>query len=240
MRLLGLVMGVGIGLGVVATAWAAPANDEARWVLEERSEDGGVPVALFVDDTSRSGRPAFKIETAFPVSPLFAAGTVMQGMLNPDQPDESGERKVLERSERQAVVYSFVDLPFMLADREIALRVVYSDDADSGVHRVDWVEANDVLPESDGRIVRLTGVRGYWEFRPDGEGRTSATYVSQTEVGGSIPDTIAHRLMKSQTLDAAERLRRRIRERQRSHVAGGPPIPAPGRGGSEATVSGQP
>jgi hypothetical protein len=207
---------------LIATSLSA-VETERDWEEAERHESDGSSLTLFVDREPRPGRPAFKIETRFEASPPVAAATVMHGMTSDEDLPSGERRRLLERSEREAVVYTFIDLPFMLADRELALRVVHTDDAESGIHRVAWSEANENLPPSRGRVVRLDGAVGYWEFRPDGEGGSYAIYMSQTEVGGSIPDAIADRLMKSQAMGSVERLRRRIRDRQRTHVAGGPP-----------------
>jgi hypothetical protein len=206
-------------------ATSLPASETERdWEEAERHESDGSSVTLFIDREPTPGRPAFKIETQLEASPNVAAATVMHGMTSDEDLPSGERRRLLERSEREAVVYTFIDLPFMLADRELALRVVHTDDAESGIHRVAWAEANEMLPPSRGRVVRLDGAVGYWEFRPDGEGGSFAIYMSQTEVGGSIPDAIADRLMKSQALGSVERLRGRIRDRQRTHVAGAPPL----------------
>jgi hypothetical protein len=208
---------------LLGTASADVADEAAAWQLAEQRVDEGAPVTVFVETEKTPGRPAFKIETVFEAEPSAAALTLMQDMLNESDLPSGQQRKILEQSDHEALVYTFIDLPFMLADRELALRIVHSDDATTGVHRIDWNEANEVLPRGDDRIVRLTGARGYWEFRPDGHHRTRATYLSQTEIGGSIPISIGDRLMKGQAVDAVARLRRSIEMRRRTHVAAGPP-----------------
>ena len=116
----------------------------------------------------------------------------------------------------------------MLSDRELALRVVHSEDPEAGIHRIEWAEANDALPAVQKGVVRLAGASGYWEFRPDGQGGTLATHMTQAEIGGSIPTSIGDRLMKSQALGTVERLRKQIRDRQRTHVAASPEVRQPG------------
>ena len=193
-----------------------------RWELADHRSDGESELALFVEAERTEGRPAFKIETTFGVSPFVAAATLMDGMVSASDVPSGQRRRVLERSEKEAVVYTFIDLPFLLSDRELALRVVHTDDRETGIHRIDWVEANELLPPVQGGVVRLSGAAGYWEFRPDGKGGTLATHMTQTEIGGSIPSSIGYRLMKSQALDTVDRLRSKLRTRQRTHVAGSP------------------
>jgi hypothetical protein len=184
------------------------------WKLAESRVDAGNPVAVFVETQKTPGRPAFKIETVFEIEPAAAAQTLMQDMLNESDLPSGQQRKILDQRDREALVYTFIDLPFLLADRELALRIVHSDDSTTGVHRVDWIEANEMLPAGNEDVIRLTGARGYWEFRPDGRQGTRATYLSQTEIGGSIPISIGDRLMKGQAIDAVARLRLRIEKRR--------------------------
>jgi hypothetical protein len=191
------------------------------WEHVEDRVDAGVPVRVFVEVEKTPGRPAFKIETYFEVEPSAAALTLMHDMLDDSKLTKGQRRKVLEQGERDALVYTFIDLPFMLADRELALRIVHSDDASTGVHRVEWKEANHVLPVRDEDVIRLTGAQGYWEFRPHEASGTHAIYVSQTEIGGSIPVSIGDVLMKGQAVDAVAELRGSIEARQRAHVASG-------------------
>jgi hypothetical protein len=144
-------------------------------------------------------------------------------MLDPSEAPEGQRREVLERTENGAVVYTFIDLPLMLSDRELALRVVESQDPATGVHRVEWAEANDRLPAVGDDVVRLTGAAGYWEFRPNGSGGTQAIHMTRTELGGSIPESIGDRLMRSQAIESVESLRARIDRHPKSAVAAGPP-----------------
>lgn len=211
-----------LGAGILLLSFSTPAYSEEvtaatvlSWQLAENRTDAGAPLSLFVEMDKTPGRPAFKIETIFEVAPMAAANTLMHDMLNDTDLPDGQQRKVLERKDREAVVYTFIDLPFLLADREVAIRIVHSDDPATGIHRIDWNEANHVLPVGDEDVVRLAGARGYWEFRPDGEDRTRATYMTQTETGGSIPVALGDRLLKGQAVDAVAKLREKIEKRKR-------------------------
>jgi hypothetical protein len=216
-------------VGAFQVQMAVASDPGAGWELSESRVVGDAPLDVFVEVQRTVGRPAFLIETAFEVTPFVASSVLMEGMVSPTDVPNDQHRRVIERTEHTAVVYTYIDLPFMLSDRELALRIVHSEDPETGIHRIEWAESNDVLPAVEGRVVRLEGAKGYWEFRPDGRGGTLATHMTQTEIGGSIPAAIGDRLMKAQAIDSVERLRDQIQRRQRTHVAG-PPPPA-GRGG---------
>lgn len=186
----------------------------ASWRLAESRVEAGAALTVFVESEKTSGRPAFKIETVFDAPPALAALTLMHDMLDDSDLPDGQRREILESGEREALVYTFIDLPFMLSDRELAIRIVHSEDAETGVHRIDWNEANEFLPVDEADVVRLEGARGYWEFRPGADDETHATYLTQTEIGGSIPDSIGDVLMKGQAIDAVTRLREKIQKRR--------------------------
>ncbi|MBY0401095.1 hypothetical protein K2X89_12430 [Myxococcota bacterium] len=217
-----------VGLAVVVgIAWSsAPAvagESPAAWELADRQGRGDEALALFVEKTPTPGRPTFRVETRFGVAPSVARRVLVEDMTDPSRAPKGQRRKVLERTPNGVIVYTFIDLPLMLADRELVLRVAESHDPATGVHRIEWAEANELLPAAKSDVVRLTGAAGYWEFRPDGEGGTNAIHETRTELGGSIPVSIGDRLMKSQAIESVESLRARIVERGASAVAAGPP-----------------
>ncbi|MBK7949756.1 MAG: hypothetical protein IPK00_13660 [Deltaproteobacteria bacterium] len=202
---------------------AVAAESTPGWELADRRGQGDEAVALFVEQAPVPGRPTFRLETSFDVPPAFARSVLLEDMVDPSRAPSGQRRKVLERTANGAVVYTFIDLPLMLADRELVLRVEESHDPATGVHRIEWAEANELLPPAGEDVVRLTGAAGYWEFRPDGQGGTQAIHETRTELGGSIPVSLGDRMMKSQAIESVEGLRARIEERGPGAVAAGPP-----------------
>lgn len=204
---------------LVAPALSAQDDSSIDWKLSEDRIESGLPVTVFVEANKTPGRPAFRIETIFDARPAAAAAVLRGEMLSETDVPRGQTRKILESDGNEALVHTFLDLPLMLADRELALRLVSSVDDETGTHRIEWNEVNDVLPPPASGVIRLEGARGHWEFRPEGDGQTRAVYQSQTEIGGSIPASIGDRLMKGQAIDAVSRLRSRIERRNRTHVA---------------------
>ncbi|MEZ4332136.1 MAG: hypothetical protein R3F35_10305 [Myxococcota bacterium] len=202
---------------------AETAAADAAWELADRSGRGDAAVELFVERAPTPGRPTFRLETGFDVPPSVARAALLESMLDPGEAPRGQRREVLERTADGAIVYTYIDLPLMLADREVALRVVASSDAAADVHRIEWSEANELLPPADPSVVRLTGAAGYWEFRPDGHGGTRAIHETRTELGGSFPVALGDRLMRSQAVESVESLRARIARRDLRDVAAGPP-----------------
>ena len=210
-------------IGTMLAPFARAGEGEPGWELADRRGKGEEAVVLFVEASPTPGRPSFRLETRFDVPPPIAHQVLAASMLDPKDTPRGQRREVLERRAGEAVVYTFIDLPLMLSDRELALRIVESEDPATGVHRVEWSEANDRLPDAGAGVVRLTGAAGYWEFRPDGRGGTQAIHMTRTELGGSIPESIGDRLMRSQAIESVESLRARIDRSTKNAVAAGPP-----------------
>lgn len=199
----------------------APNDPFAGWKQADR-RDGDRPWTLYVETEPAPGVPAFRIETSFAVPPVVAARTLMASMAEGDATTRGERRVLLEQSADTALVHTFVDLPFMFSDRELAVRIVASHDVATGIHRVDWNDENEHLPPPEEGVLRLR-TEGYWEFRPRAPFGSFATYVSRAEVGGSLPAGLRDRLMRGQAEDAVERLAQRIGSRDVLNVAAPPP-----------------
>lgn len=217
---------IALCLAVSAGAEVGGAQSEdavdGTWRRAADREDALLAWSVYVEREPRPGRPAFRIETRFAAPPSVAAATLMESMAEDGSTTRGERRRLLERKPNGALVHTYIDLPFMFADRELAIRVTASRDAATGIHRIEWVDANEHLPPPAVGVLRLQ-TKGYWEFRPDPIGGTRATYVSRAEVGGSLPLALQDRLMRGQAEDAVKRLARSIGERGTVQVAAPPP-----------------
>jgi hypothetical protein len=147
---------------------------------------------------------------------------LMDRMVSVEESKPGESRRLLERREREALVHTFIDLPFMFSDRELAIRIRHQDDAQTGVHRVEWSDENGALPPAGAGVLRLQ-TDGYWEFRPDGPLGSQATYLSRAEVGGSLPSAMSDRLMRARAIEAVADLQTLIRHHATINVAAPPP-----------------
>jgi hypothetical protein len=195
------------------------------WRLASEREDDGFAWLLYEEEEATPGRPAFRVETDLDVAPAKAAAVLMDSLAD-ETPTAMGEhRRLLERSAHAALVHTFIDLPFMFSDRELAIRIEHSLEPGTGVHSVRWRDANEVLPPPEDGVLRL-GSDGYWEFHPTASGGTHAIYVSRAEVGGSLPKAFGDRMMRGQAVDSVLRLHSLLARRSAGgevDVAASPP-----------------
>ena len=116
----------------------------------------------------------------------------------------------------------------IVSDREVALRIYRSTDENTGLQRIYWETANDALEAPAKNVVRIPSVEGYWEFEPDGPGRSRATYVTYSDVGGSLPAWMIEPMMRDQITGDVQRLRDVIQTLPREVSAEPPTLPAGG------------
>jgi hypothetical protein len=114
------------------------------------------------------------------------------------------ELRVIARAADEAIVYFRFDLPWPISDRDWTLRYRWRRDGDRFV--MTWCDAHDRGPPP-GKAVRVTPVRGYWELTPTAAGTTHARYVFLSELGGSLPRSVAEETAWKQPLGSIRGVR---------------------------------
>ena len=208
----------------VAQAESEPATgaQEPSWELALHRADDGFQWTVYEEAQPIPGRPAFRVEARFEAAPRIAADTLMASMSEETKTTSGERRRLLERTPDGALVHTYIDLPFMFSDRELAIRIRHVADRETGIHRISWRDANEHLSPPDDGVLRLT-TEGYWEFRPLSPHGTQAVYMTRAEIGGSLPKAVGDRLLRGQAVDSVKRLRRLLAERQTMNVAAPPP-----------------
>jgi hypothetical protein len=112
--------------------------------------------------------------------------------------------RVIERSADEALVYFRFDLPWPISDRDWTLRYRWHRDGDRFV--MIWSDAHGSGPPPTS-AVRPSPLRGYWELRATSPGTTFARYVFLSELGGSLPHSIADETAWKQPLGSIRGVR---------------------------------
>jgi len=104
----------------------------------------------------------------------------------------SGGAKILqEDGYARAYVYGIVDAPWPMRDRDTVVRFDYRQQPDTGVVTITISNYPDFLP-SDPHFVRVPDFGGYWQLRPEADGRVEVTYRVHGDPGGWIPAWLAN------------------------------------------------
>ncbi len=195
-----------------------PAGASDDWQVKERNDD----FVLYVSSGADSRYQTYKLETTLDAEPGEAVESLLVLMTSAELAPEGQERRVLEQTDDGFLVHTFIDMPMLIADRDVALRVTREPPGDGGARRVAWTAVADGVPPPKAKVVRIPESTGYWEFVPDGPGRSRAVYVTHSDLGGSIPAWLINSLMRDQVAGDVDRLRRVISDRARA-VGAAPP-----------------
>ncbi|HRX49083.1 MAG TPA: START domain-containing protein [Spirochaetota bacterium] len=102
------------------------------------------------------------------------------------------EAKLLyKKNDYERITYMVTGSPWPVAERDIAVRSVISQDKSSGVVTVSLKGLPGYTSEMNGRV-RMTSLRGYWRLEPLGGGNIRVIYRLHSEPGGSVPDSIVN------------------------------------------------
>lgn len=213
------------GSSFVAAACAAllalPAGGGAEQGWRIAAPRSGDPpgYTLYIEDSDEP-YPGYKAEGWLDAAPEAAAASIMVLMTGEEFVPAGQTRRVVRQDDEMLVLHTFIDMPVMVADRDLAIRITHTRDDETGVHRVDWVSADDEVPAPDGGVVRIADARGYWLLVPDRPGRTRATYMTRADLGGWLPARLISPMMRDQVAGDIARLQDAV---QKFTVSAAPP-----------------
>jgi hypothetical protein len=99
--------------------------------------------------------------------------------------DNVGESRVLQKSDREIIVYQRLKLP-IISDRDFTLRATWG--ARGPLLMTRFAVDNSRGPRENGGVVRLSTLQGGWELEPiRGGTATHARYRVQIDLAGSVP-----------------------------------------------------
>ncbi len=99
--------------------------------------------------------------------------------------------KLLKRiSETECYVYTVIDSPWPVSDRDLITHVVATEKND-GTIILEMKGIGDFIPKKDG-MVRITDFDGFWKIAPADNNTVDLIYQFHTDPAGSIPDWMAN------------------------------------------------
>lgn len=95
-------------------------------------------------------------------------------------------RELSKVSATSGLIYSLQATPWPIAEREAVVRYAFSRVKNPPVVRIHIEAAAGVLPVTPGRV-RISRLKGYWNFWEIVPGSVEITYTLHSEPGGSLP-----------------------------------------------------
>lgn len=96
-----------------------------------------------------------------------------------------------KKGDFERITYMVTRSPWPVAERDIAVKSVISQDPKTGVVTVSLKGLPSYIPVKNGRV-RMTSLSGYWKLEPLGARRVRVTYRLHSEPGGSVPDSLVN------------------------------------------------
>lgn len=166
-----------------------PSDTKNSWKLVKTGKKDSADWQVYSRKVEGSSFKAFKITGQIDVSPGKAVEALRYKTEHSEEfyTEEEGFSKILKSTPDEALIYSVFRLPFPFRDRSMCERFLFFENKETGVHKITWQEDWSAAPPENKNIVRMPVARGSWEFVPDGNGGSRATYMVHAEPGGIIP-----------------------------------------------------
>lgn len=179
------------------------------WTLELRNDDPEVGYVVYKRIPPGSSYAAYRLEGEIAAAPEVVSRAARAGMLDPEETQSAMTKEIISNEGDVVIVYSFIDMPPFITDRDIVTRSEHVFDPETRTHRLEW-HSTDQGPSPREGVIRVEVSDGAWIFEPLANGRTGVTYESHTEIAGSIPAWIVNSIMNDTVVESFEGLRARV------------------------------
>lgn len=112
-----------------------------------------------------------------------------------------------ELGEHEALVYLHADPPWPVTDRDMLMRVHWTEDPDSGTVSMHARATTGEMPVRDDRV-RITRGEVSWVLRPLEDGQVAVTTESHIDPNGPLPDWVVNAMSVEGPYDALIRIRK--------------------------------
>ena len=186
---LALLFALGVAASAAADtapAWTAEqADPEAEWALYSQPVDG-------------SDHPQYRLVGRTDAPPAEVARAI-RVKFRDDRYLPSGHTRVLLADEPEFLIsHVTIDAP-IVSDRDTVVRVTWSAEPESGVHRLTWEPVREGAPKTARGVVRVLS-SGIWEASPLATGGSQVVYQSHAELGDSVPRWLIERMLDRQII----------------------------------------
>jgi hypothetical protein len=205
------------GAGPLAADELPAVSMQIPWEVAERRDDSHGGYVIY-KRRQASGFDAYRLEAEIAAPPSVVAEAARRNIVDPNLVHDKMQKNVLRTEGNVAWVYSYIDLPMMVSDRDVITRSERSYDEKSGIYRLDWSTSTEGPAPKRG-VVRLQHSSGSWVFSPLGNGRTRAVYENFTDIGGRIPAWVVNPMMNSTVTQSIVDLRQTVDAQLRTAAA---------------------
>lgn len=175
---------------VLTLPGASAVRAETDWTLAHEADGMTIHTRTAEGESIRE----FRAVTTF-AAPLDVVTAVFEDVGRfPEWYDRCAEARRLGGDRDSGVIYVRADLPFPVADRDVAFRNTRTRSPDGVIY---VGEAEDGLAPAVDGLVRMPEMRSVWTFRSVDASRTEVTFQQRANPGGAIPSWLANAMVTS-------------------------------------------
>lgn len=188
---------------VVMTSWGLAPQQEERW----QPQQGESGVQLWTRPHPPGPFLAMRLEMRVKADPAALLSVLRDTARHQEWLPKSREVRVLARSgPDDDLVYTRLESPWPVQDRELITRSHLSRRADCGLELRVWAEP-DALRLRPG-LVRIRVSNGRWEALPQADGSTLIRLETYTDPGTSLPGWLINPISIKTALESFQAIRR--------------------------------
>ena len=117
-----------------------------------------------------------------------------------------GEVKVLKQDATSETVYVQTKIPWPVTDRDLVMRVEWTQDATTGVVTMHAIGTPDAAPPHEGRV-RMASFDNVWTFTPMDGGIVAVESIAHADPGGPMPVFMINKLSSDAPLEAMRKIK---------------------------------
>ncbi|WP_349922223.1 START domain-containing protein [Aeromonas veronii] len=190
----------------------------ASWGQAWLPQQGEGNVSLWTQPRPPGPYLALRLEMRVKAAPEALLAVLRDTARHREWLPKSREVRVLARAgEDDELVYTRLESPWPVQDRELITRSHVSRRADCGLVLKVWAEP-DALRERPG-LVRIRASSGRWEALPQGDGATLVRLETYTNPGNNLPGWIVNPIAIKAALESFQAIRRLMEAAPRRPVS---------------------
>lgn len=126
--------------------------------------------------------------------------------------DTCSEGRLLERvSPKESYTYTINEAPWPVSDRDAIVHNTISQLSPGGAVTIDILGVPDYVPQKKG-LVRVSMIKGYWQFTPLENGFAEVIYQVHNDPGGDLPSWLVNSVVVSQPYYTMVNMRKIVNE----------------------------
>ena len=143
---------VGLASPVAADEALPPVDAHVPWTLELRNDDPATGYVVYKRIPPGSPYAAYRLEAELDAPPETVARAARAGMLDPDEHRSSMRKEIVRDDGDVVIVYSYIDMPPFITDRDIVTRSERRFDPETRTYRLEWHSTDEGPAPRDGVI----------------------------------------------------------------------------------------